>query len=102
MSPESVLGFEIKTCAKSRTYSTSRESFFTRRAVDLLQCVCHPFATEAAVRQFALSRLTAIRLYERFVKGIEISALRRARLKVAVIGSGGATGSLFRAYLGTG
>src|SRR4051812_33895934 len=33
MSPESVLGFGIKTCAESRTYRTARESFFTRRAV---------------------------------------------------------------------
>jgi hypothetical protein len=33
MSPESVQRFRVKTCAKSRTYSVSRESFFTRHAV---------------------------------------------------------------------
>src|SRR5262245_26323620 len=33
MSPESVRGFGTKTCAKTGTYSMSRESFFTRHAV---------------------------------------------------------------------
>jgi hypothetical protein len=38
MSPESVCsGFGMKTCAKSRTYSRSRESLFTRPAVEFLR-----------------------------------------------------------------
>jgi hypothetical protein len=51
MSPESVRGFRTKTCAKSRTYSMSREPFFTRHAVSFFE---HQANTKAAPEGAAL------------------------------------------------